>query len=745
MASSATATTTPRGLSTEKTARLFGWIEAGWRKDDVLRSRWERFRKMLTGRFGDAGMTAEALMRRGVDLDALSVNLAYLHARTQLPSIFAQDPYVDAVPPRESDAPNAPVWEALLNQALPSLKFKEECKRVVLDALVFGEGWLKWGWAGRAKFSDQGEEAPQEPSAVDQGGFIQQALSMQGYQLGAPLSGAKRTPRSRGRRRSNTGEVGADPVSYLLRDGPFCARMAPQNVVVDPLSPDRDPLRSRFVALRFLKPYEEIKHTPGYTLPGNFEDLKASGAHGFSTLHTPFNLSSFTMPGERSGSDESRKQASPTSGGIGVVWEVWVCQLDDLGLRRRTITLLEGADRPLRDVDWDSMLGDDWAGYPIHRLAFNDVPDEPPMSDFEAWAPLQQMLDLLVRRTLANIARYPKITAIDLKACVDGKQARAVIENGEDGGLIETKGPPRDVVMPLEFPQVTAEAVQMLNYMDEMTRYISGTSENRRGEAAARTATEAKIIEGSASVREREKVVTVQDFCEDGLNTLVLLFQSFVDRPYVVRRIGTGGTVQWLEFGPDQRDGSVPVIKVRFESTRFANEQKELQKWTAILNQAMALKPFLPNLPLHIITGHAWKAMGVENVQELLGPPLAPDQAAVQWLELTQMLAGIPVEPTIEEPADVHLAVIGAFKASPAFGIFSQSNPMGIELVLMHEQMHQQLKDQVTAMQQGATTPQTETDAATGFEKSPANSGRGSAQSNMPEVPALAGASNERY
>jgi hypothetical protein len=732
-------------LNEERTSELFGWVKSGWKKDESLRQRWNHWRDLLVGRFRRRGMDEATIKAAGVDLDSLSVNLVYLHARTQLPAIFARDPYVDVLPAKESDAPNAPVWEGLLNQALPTIGFKRECKRTVLDAICFGEGWHKWGWTGRNRYDQDSEEPLNGAAATPMAptGFIAQMLATSGYQLGASAPSSK--PKSRARRRQSTGETGADPVSHLLRDGPFCVRMAPHNVVVDPLSPDRDPLRSRFIALRYVKPLSEIKRTRAYHIPSNIMELGRGSYNGFNTFSTSsFSYLPYADPTERGGTDEQRYKNGLT--GMGILWEVWAYDLDlsDLHLHRQMVTLLEGAPTPLLSVSWDEMLGENWSTYPIHRLALNEVPDEPPMSDFEAWAPLQEMADRLVQRTMEGITNTGRITAIDTKACVDGKMAIAIIE-GAERGTIEVKGPPKDIVMPLEFPQVTAESQAMLGYLIETAKEISGVTENRRGAATARTATEAKIIEGSASVREQEKLDIVQDFCEEGIMTLVGLFQSFVDRDYVIRRTGTGGSVEWRTFGPDQQSGDIPDIRVRFESTKFANEQKNLQKWTAVLNMAIQLKPYLPQLPLQVIVANSWRAMGIENVQELLGPVTASNQRELQWLEIAMMLAGIPVQPQMDEDAKSHVDVIQVFLASPAAQQLQQTNPMGLQLIEMHLQMHIQMLDSLTSqqVQVGAQSAKSTTDLASGSEMSEANQARGMSQSNLPEMPAMAGASNE--
>lgn len=735
-------------LDVEATSQLAAWIDAGWKRDEGLRRRWDYWRDMLVGEFRRQGMDAGALKEAGVDLDKMTINLVYLHARTLLPSLFAQDPYVDALPPTDADAPNAPVWEGLINHTIPLIKYKREVKRAVMDAIVFGEGWHKWGWSGRARPSERSRvpdavapAAYQRAPATD---FISQALSLAGYQVGEPIGGGPK-PSSRGRRIDpSTGESGADPVSWLLKDGPFCVRMAPHSVVVDPLSPDRDPLTARFIAIRYLKPLSEVRATPGYNLPAGFTKLRDKPGL-LNTSGSAFNYAPWSMRGERSSLDTMGSLESPERLGLVVLWEVWAYRLVDLGLYRQVVTLIEGVERPIRMVSWEDLLGTDGGGYPIHRLAFNEVPDEPPMSEFEAWAPMQDMLNWLVRKALANVNRFPRQTLMNPKALMNPAVSKALLEKGTDGAVHECKGSLADVIAPVDYPSAsTNDASQLVSFLWDAVQAISGISENRKGQAAARTATEAKIIEGGSAVREQEKQTAVQDFCEEGLYTLLTFFQSFVDRDYVIRRVGSGGAIQWLKFGPAQLSGEIPSIKIRFESTKFSNEQKNLQKWSAAMTWLAQMKPLIPNLRLDLALGYALRALGIENVAELIGSPLTPMQREQQWLEIAQMMMGIPMPVNPAESHALHMEVNQEFRGTPAYAAMAQdpTKQMALQLFEMHDQMHQQelAKIQAQTTEVGGELPP---DAPTGNEESPANQGRGAAQEFMPEMPAMAGGSNE--
>ena len=505
---------------------LYEQINAAWAQDDPLRTRWEQKRNEYIGserRGPMGGVQAED------QSNSLDIPLGFLHINTLIPTIFAKDPVIDAYPATDADAPNAPIWEGLINQTLPLIRFKQIIKACHKDCMIYGEGWKKYGWSGRSKAKDPSPPVPGENGTAPPQDFVSQALSAQGY-LVQPGPVPRPKP---SRTLPSTGEASSAPLTWLLKDGPWVSRLAPQDVVVDPWSPDRDPTMARFIAIKFIKPLAEVRATPGYKIPANFKPKRGQSGG------TEFMWSAGMVTADDSGKGR-RDGGGELPGNPVVFWEVWVYDLyleneenpegDPIRVYRRVLTLLDGADEPIRDVGWEELLGTDYVGYPIHRIAANEVPDEPPMGELEATGPLQDAINTLARKALANINRFARMGLVDSKALVDGETALERLKKGEDGTYEKTKGSPKDVFAPLPSPGNSPETYTMLNTLMEVYQLVSGISANRKGEADARTATEARIIEGATSIKVQEKDDSVRDFCEAGIMTLIALFKSFVDR-----------------------------------------------------------------------------------------------------------------------------------------------------------------------------------------------------------------------
>ena len=79
------------------------------------------------------------------DLDFVNVNFVYAYIKTVMPAIYFKDPHIFVEARQEDDIPKASVIEAVINYIWREINLKEEVKRVILDTLIFGLGWLKIG------------------------------------------------------------------------------------------------------------------------------------------------------------------------------------------------------------------------------------------------------------------------------------------------------------------------------------------------------------------------------------------------------------------------------------------------------------------------------------------------------------------------------------------------------------------------------------------------------------------------
>lgn len=735
-------------LDREGTAILHAWINHGLEKDRELRARWSRSEAMVRG-VTDKPLPSNPTAPVESPNRMSGIPYPNLHIRTLLPTIFAREPYFVAEAPREEYTYDAPVWEAIINHAIRKMRFKQEAKAAILDAEIYDEGWIKCGWIDEEPGEDTEEQSPNRRLDV-----VESALLTEGYDIQNgvinQLSGRNgtRTRESESAPRSS-GQPGHDPITWLSDGCPFAVRHPPSDVVVDPLVPDRNPLRARFVAFRYVKPLDELRATPGYKLPDdnrlNQSSLRKSGASA--------HLLTFGAPGRvHPGEDSPRNDPNvplPESVMLATIWEVWIYQMADLGLSKQVVTLLEGHDEPISGpIPWRDYLGKDVAGYPIARLQFNPFPDQPGMGELESWADQNDLLNWAVRKALANINRFSRQGEVDISKLKDVADADKTIEKlklGEDGTFIKTTG--AGAITPVRFPENSADTYQIINFMAETIREVSGLSDNRRGMTGDRvTATEAAITEGGAKIRLTEKEDIIKDWCIDIGYIIAGICKNKISRQYVAKRIGPAGGIDYLNFGPENIEW-MPDLSIRFDSTKFVNKQQEFQKQQVALGMLMPMVPLLPQLVpgVMILIGNALRALEIPNVKEIMGTTgLTTDPRSDQLMEIIQMMMGQTVEANPSDPHELHRQTIGQVRA--ALGASRNAIPTW-QLVEQHDMQHEALQSQLAMMAKAsAKKPDTIADKAdmnTATSQIPANTARG----QRPEAPEMAspipGASNQ--
>lgn len=689
-------------LNSAQTARLMAWIDSAWQRDESLRRHWDDNARRYTG--------PDVPKEKAEDPDNFGgINLAFLHARTLLPTIFAKDPYVKVKPPREEYAYDAPIWEALLNTSIKKAKFKGQVKRAVLDAIICGEGYVKTGWVADKEEPGQSRTGPERPLGVLESSLMTQGFDIQNGALNA-LQKPTRTPATREMRTRS--ELGRNPVTWLKYGAPFVQRVRPHDIIVDPLVGDRDTARARFVAIRYVKPLAELRANPEYRIPEQFDRTKLIRGTSFNKGRI-----TYTSPLGRPEPDDVEENSWLPSGvDLAITWEVWAYELIDgaagedgaFVLQKRVLTLMEGAEIPIRQpVDWKDIVGRDVDGYPIHRVAFNEVPDRPPMGEFDSWATLNDQINWAMRRGLMNLKRYTRGTAIDVtKLDVASKQRTlGIIRDGEDDWVAEVTGP--GAIEPINSANINAPDIyNMLQYLGNMAQLVSGLSEQRKGEAGARTATEAAIIEGASKVKLTEKEDIIDDWCTDIAYGVAAIIKSKATRDYVVRRVGEGGSVEWLSFGPEQIDW-MPDLELEFNSARFTNEQQEVQKWQTVLGLLMQFVPLMPQIRVDIVLAHALKSLQVPNVTEILGNIMGANAREEQMAAIIIMLSGVPVEARLGEPHVVMMQVTDEIRNTAGGAVTANPNWQLVEMnYAQHAAMQHQLEQLATASPRPTAGPE---------------------------------------
>lgn len=123
------------------------------------KNHWERYIKEYQGDFSEI-LGATDLSK------VIPLNLIYAYVRTEIPSLYLQDPYFEFTPKQRTTIGSAKLKEIAVNDLWGRKKFKREVKKGIQDGKIIGHAWFKVGFnanLGNAEeFFDSTENANEQ-------------------------------------------------------------------------------------------------------------------------------------------------------------------------------------------------------------------------------------------------------------------------------------------------------------------------------------------------------------------------------------------------------------------------------------------------------------------------------------------------------------------------------------------------------------------------------------------------------
>jgi len=106
------------------------------------RRNWQRFIDEFNGDYSKL---------LGVHSSIIPINLVNAYVRTEIPSLYLQDPHFEFTPKQKTTIESAKLKEIAVNDLWHRKKFKKEVKKGIQDAKIVGHGWYKVGYQGDVK------------------------------------------------------------------------------------------------------------------------------------------------------------------------------------------------------------------------------------------------------------------------------------------------------------------------------------------------------------------------------------------------------------------------------------------------------------------------------------------------------------------------------------------------------------------------------------------------------------------
>ncbi len=110
-------------------------------KNKAANGHWERYIQEYQGNYTEI-LTGTSKV--------IPLNLIYAYVRTEIPSLYLQDPYFEFTPKQRTTIESAKLKEIAVNDIWHRKKFKREIKKGIQDGKIIGHAWYKVGYNNSA-------------------------------------------------------------------------------------------------------------------------------------------------------------------------------------------------------------------------------------------------------------------------------------------------------------------------------------------------------------------------------------------------------------------------------------------------------------------------------------------------------------------------------------------------------------------------------------------------------------------
>lgn len=485
----------------------------------------------------------------------LTLNEIYPIIQYNLPSIFFRNPRAFLKPRNKTfiakrrnpitgemeevtldSTKSAKTQEHLLNYCLSEIKYKQETRKVLLDALLFPFG-IQWhGYKG-----DFGMTEENSIWIKDEQVFV---------------------------KRLNPINFIHDPMVGMsnLEEGKWVGRVI-EVPLVDFFEDDK--LDIDKVLVKGYKAYGDKVGTK------SMKDLRSMGEKDeVRILSTAKSLIDFT---------ETQFQDSRMSRFVRV-YEIFLRPTKKEkreGNNGHILLLTNEQKKPLRDNDWKIKA----EGFPAHILQFNELPDNLfPLADIDTYKQIADQKNAIINLQLRNAQETGKIWVGISKEGANEEDVEAV-QRGDNSIVTFESGNPRDrMFVASGGGQASSELYIIDERIQKNLEDKSGVTDLKRGflQSGEESATSVKIRNAGGSVRPAYRQDIMSDFLKGSLLYINQLLKQFTPYNKAVRIIGSLD-IEWSDdISKEELQADVDV-EIDVISMLPENPEKELQELQMIL------------------------------------------------------------------------------------------------------------------------------------------------------------------
>ncbi len=493
----------------------------------------------------------------------IMLNEVYPIVQTNLPAIFFRNPRAYLKPRQKTfiakvldpatgkkvdteldSQKSANTQEAILNYTLDRIRYKQETRKCLLDALLFPHGIMWHGYKG------------------DWGMTEEQSL-------------------------------------YVKDDMPFVERLCPTRFIKDPNVNMSNLHKARWVGRIIDIPYQDFIEDDELKI----DKKLIKGFKGFGDkVGTASNIASMTATGtmQTGGGDTrpinsfSRNLIDFTDEGYKKSNAANFVRCYEIFLRptkkqkrdgeKGTILLLtfEQPD-PLRESSWTIKA----EGFPSKVLCFNDLPDAMfGLSDVDTYKSIADNKNILVNMAIRNAQENSKLYVAIATAGMDGEEDVQKVQSG-DQTILLFKGDTVNGKMVVQSGAggASGELYQAINYTQKNLDDKSGVTDLRRGvlQSGEESALSVKLRAGASSARPAYRQDIMTDFLRESLDYINQINKQFMPFEEAVRIVGSMD-LQWSDK-PTQEEIQADVdVEIDPISMLPESPEDEAQRLQMVLN-----------------------------------------------------------------------------------------------------------------------------------------------------------------
>ena len=491
------------------------------------------------------------------DLTQSVVNMVLPHINVILASVVSRDPLFSAIPYEggEEAEKNAVIAEGIINYFWRRLRVTRELRDATADAVRLGSGFLKVGWS---HLEDEEELSEEQRKEIALDAYERQRLDsiLEGSDFYEDIEVM----------------LGSVPHSTMkvLKSEPFVQYVSPFDIFVPQNARRMDDID--WVCHRVTLPVDEVLANPEFNV--SEADVIRDG-----NIVNP--ADEYQAEWRRNVENTRGTEFSEVALDTATLWEFY-----DMRTRRLTVFQMN-AQEPM----WEGELpwGHRYSPFVHVRNMTSSGNDFWGFGDIENIANLQAMMNEFLTEQVQNARRSGQKYLIRKDVVTD--ELIAALETPESDVVAAVdlpNGEPLDQVVVPVFRaalsnDVYAAKIEMERYMQE----VLGINEFQAGGMGPdrMSATAAAVVEGVATLRAQDKILSIEESAAHVGNLIFLLCQEYLDDGTAIRIAGVDGA-EWPKVSRSDLYGEF-TVSIEGGSLKPINPAANEERGMRIVNEVI--------------------------------------------------------------------------------------------------------------------------------------------------------------